>query len=91
MGIVSVIGRFDLHRRPAYLLLFTLAAAACGCGSPSQSANTAATSGEQKTPAELLKPEQLWKYEGSGAEKRKVAISRRERVKLLHEAEKKTN
>jgi hypothetical protein len=33
-----------------------------------------------------LKPEQLWKYEGTGTEKRKVSISRRERAKLLREA-----
>jgi hypothetical protein len=91
MSIVSIIGSFDLHRRPASLLLFALATAASGCGTPPQSTNTAATSGEQKTPAELLKSEQLWKYEGTGTEKRKVAISRRERVKLLHETERKTN
>ena len=34
----------------------------------------------------VLKPEQLYRYEGEGTAKRKVEISRQERIKLIREA-----
>jgi hypothetical protein len=39
----------------------------------------------------LIPEDQLYKYEGTGAAKHKVDISRRERIKLLHEAAKKAD
>jgi hypothetical protein len=76
--------------RCADVLLWTaLAAVAPGCGSSVPPTGVAAKAAG-KGPAEVLKPEQLWKYEGEGKDKRKVPISRRERIKLLHEAQNKS-
>ncbi len=36
--------------------------------------------------AKLLKPEDLYRYEGEGKAKRKVHITRKEKVKLLRDA-----
>jgi hypothetical protein len=91
MVIVSVVSRFGFCRRAAAMLLVALATAAYGCGSSLVSTDTAVAASGGKAPSELLKPEQLWKYETTGKAKRKVPISRRERVKLLHEALQKTN
>ena len=91
MVIVSVVSKIYLRRRAAALLLVALATAAYGCGSSLMSTDTAVAAGAGKAPSELLKPEQLWKYETTGKVTRKVQISRRERVKLLHEAQHKTN
>ena len=68
--------------------LVVLAVAAYGCGSSPPTASVVGL-GVGKGAAELLRPEQLWKYEGVGKDKHKVPISRRERVKLLREAQKK--
>ncbi len=67
------------------LVLMALAATATGCGSsaPTESISTG------KNAAKKLSDDQLYKYEGTGVAKRKVEISRQERVKLLHEAAKK--
>jgi hypothetical protein len=89
--IVSFVSRFDLCRHAAALLLVALATAAYGCGSSLLPTDTHAATGAGKGPSEILKPEQLWKYEGTGKAKRKIQISRRERVRLLHEAQQKTN
>jgi hypothetical protein len=60
-----------------------LAVFAGGCGSSQPSGQT---SGSGKSLAEKLNPDELYRYEGKGKAKQKVEISRRERVKLLHEA-----
>jgi hypothetical protein len=85
--IVSVVGRFGLYRRAGALVLLTLATVAYGCGSsvPTESVSAG------KNPAKLIPEDQLYKYEGTGAAKHKVDISRRERIKLLHEAAKKAD
>ena len=84
---LSVVSRLDRCRCAGSLILVVLSTMACGCGSSSP-ANSSAPSGSSpaKGADQLLKPEQLWKYEGTGTEKRKVSISRRERAKLLREA-----
>jgi len=87
--IWSFVSRFDLCRRAGALVLLTLATVAYGCGSSGKTeASRQSESNVGKTPDERLKSEDLYRYEGTGKEKRKVAISRRERVKLLHEAAK---
>jgi hypothetical protein len=84
---LSVVSRLGRCRCAGSLILFVLSMMACGCGSSSP-ANSSAPSGGSpaKGADQILKPEQLWKYEGTGTEKRKVSISRRERAKLLREA-----
>jgi hypothetical protein len=42
-------------------------------------------------PEDLLTPDQLYKYEGSGKASRKVEISRKKRMKLMREAVEKAN
>jgi hypothetical protein len=82
--ILRIESRRDLCRRAGALVLVTLATVAFGCGSSERPETNAGKAAE-----DLLKPEELYRYEGTGKEKRKVTISRRERVKLLHEAQKK--
>jgi hypothetical protein len=77
-------GRLDLCCRGVTLFLLTAAWAASLCGCSQQSA----TSTTEKSAEALLKPEDLYRYEGTGKAKRKVAISRRERMKMLHETTK---
>jgi hypothetical protein len=88
--ILSLVTSFDRCRVAGTLFLFSLVVAANGCGS-SPPTGTVFAQGGAKGAAELLKPEQRWKFEGVGRDKRKVQISRRERVRLLHEAQKNAN
>jgi hypothetical protein len=87
--ILSLVTCFDRYRVAGALFLFSLVVAAFGCGS--SPTGTVFAQGGAKGTAELLKPEQRWKIEGAGKDKRKVQISRRERVRLLHEAQKNAN
>jgi hypothetical protein len=85
-GVCTVIsffrGNLRLYRRGVASILITLAAITSGCGSSSPTdGKTSGTS-----PTQLLKDEQLYKYEGEGKRKHKVELSRRERVKLIQEA-----
>ncbi len=76
------LGRYRHAGATAALLLAT---ATCGCGS-SGSTNPVDAKLEGKSVAELLTPEQEYKYEGTGKNRRKVQISRRERMKLIRES-----
>jgi hypothetical protein len=91
-GVFTVIfrfaGRFFPWRRGGALVLIAVATMAYGCGS-SNDGSHAPTSGGGKL-VKQVKEEDLYRYEGTGKAKRKVAISRQERVKLLHEAAKKS-
>ncbi len=80
----SFIRGFQPRRSVGALLLLATVAVVCGCGSsqPQPAANGV------KHPPIVLKPEQRYKYVGEGTDKRKVSISRRERVLLQHEARK---
>ena len=84
--ILRVVNSFKSCRRAHALVLFTLATVLYGCGSSDQSG---ANAGKASATIEL-KPEDDYTYEGTGSAKRKVELSRRERVKRLHEAAKKT-
>jgi len=79
--MLSFVSRFGLSKAAGCLVLVALAIVAYGCGSSEQPGAS-----ESKGLAKQLKPEDLYRYEGEGKEKRKVPISRRERVKLLHDA-----
>ena len=85
--ILSRIRRLDVRLVVGVSFLSMLVVTTPGCGSSPPSSNTA-VAGEGKGAAVLLKPEQLWKVKGTGRDRRKVPISRRERRKLLHEAQK---
>ncbi len=61
-----------------------LAIVAGGCGSSDQSGQPRSASG--KSLEDRVNPNDLYRYEGKGKAKKKVEVSRRERVKLLHEA-----
>jgi hypothetical protein len=67
--------------RDAGLALLVLGVGSSGCGSSER-----IEKGGAEGAAKLLKPEELYRYEGTGNAKKKVAISRREKVKLLREA-----
>jgi len=79
--ILSFVSRFGPCRAAGWLVLVALATVAYGCGSSQQPGAS-----ESKGLAKQLNPEDLYRYEGEGQAKRKVPISRRERVKLLHDA-----
>ena len=59
-----------------------LAPLAQGCGS-SQGENAAAKTGAAK----VIKPEESYQYVGTGRDKKKVGLGRRERQKLAEKAE----
>jgi hypothetical protein len=94
-GVCTVISSFGsklshfLFRRAGASVLITLAVITSGCGSSGSIGSPDAKS-SGKLAKDVLKPEQLYKYEGEGKAKRKVEISRQERVKLLREAAEKT-
>ena len=68
-------------------VLIALATIASGCGS-SGSTNPADGKVAGTSPEQLLKDDQLYKYVGEGKNKRKEAISIRERARLIREAKK---
>jgi hypothetical protein len=78
-----------LGRRPrtGASVLILLAVIMSGCGS-SETIGSPDAKSSGKLASQVLKPEQLYKYEGEGKAKRKVEISRDERIKLLREAAK---
>ncbi len=82
--IGSFIGGLEPGRRVQSLVLLTLVTAVCGCGSSQQQPKVSGV----KRPPVVLKPEQRYRYVGEGKDKRKVSISRRERIRLQHEARK---
>jgi hypothetical protein len=88
--ISSSVPKSGPNRRAAALVLFTLAGVAYGCGG---SVPTGASPGAPpgKPLEELVSPDKLYKWEGTGAAKHKVELSRKERMQLRHEAEKKAN
>ncbi len=91
--ISSLVSKFSLYRRVGALALLTVATVSFGCGSAemTSASNPADAALAGKTPEQVLKPEQMYKYEGEGAEKRKVDLSRSELRKLMREAVKKPN
>lgn len=74
-----------MFRRAGSSVLITLAVITSGCGS-SGSIGSPDSKSSGKLAKDVLKPEQLYKYEGEGKAKRKVEISRQERIKLLRQA-----
>ena len=82
--ILSLASKMGPCRHAGALMTLVLTVALCGCGdsAPTQSISTG------KSPGKKLTDDQLYKYEGEGAAKKKVPISRQERLKLLHEAAK---
>jgi hypothetical protein len=87
----SKLGR--CYRRVGASVLVMLGTVACGCGSSGLTASSNPTDAklEGKAPSDLLTPDQMYRYEGTGKAKRKVEISRKERMKLMREAVEKTN
>jgi hypothetical protein len=69
----------------AGLLLLAAVIVVSGCGS---SGNTDVTRGVAGCSKEV-KPDALYRYEGAGRNKQKVAVTRRSRMKLLRDAAKK--
>jgi hypothetical protein len=76
--------RCSLARRRGAIALLALAVVSGGCGGSQSSGQASNTSG--KALEDRVNPDDLYQYVGKGKAKRKVEISRRERVKLLHEA-----
>jgi hypothetical protein len=74
--------RCSLARRWGAIALLAIAGFVSGCGS-SQSGQTGSSG---KSLVEKVNQDDLYRYEGKGKAKRKEEVSRRERVKLLHEA-----
>ena len=70
--------------RTGALVLITLMSATFGCGSSDRGATDPNI--KTKTLKELVPPEQLYRYEGTGTAKRKVELDRRERAKLRRDA-----
>jgi hypothetical protein len=90
--ISRVVNGFDPCRRAGALVVLILAVVASGCGSTEQNDKSNGTrTGVAIGADKLLKPQDRYRYEGAGTERRKVEISRKERVKLLHEAAKKAD
>jgi hypothetical protein len=87
--IVSFVCNFVTRRRAGVLVAVAVAAIAYGCGSSTETGRAAPKDGTNL--ADQLKEEDLYRYVGTGTAKRKEAISRRDRVKLLHEAAKKAS
>ncbi len=67
------------------LVCIAVAGGAHGCGSSQEQQGNMGAANAAKLPEE-----KLYKYVGEGKNKRKEPISIRERAKLLHEAEKKS-
>jgi hypothetical protein len=90
-GFGSKLGR--CYRCCGASVLVVLATVACGCGSSglTSSSNPVDAKLAGKAPSDLLRPDQMYKYEGTGTAKRKVEISRKERMKLMREAVEKAN
>jgi hypothetical protein len=84
--IVESSSRFRFFRTFGSLGLVILGGVAFGCGSSSSSRTSMPTS---KALNEPLPPEKLEKWVGEGETKHKEAISREERLKLIHEASQK--
>jgi hypothetical protein len=90
--ISRFVNGFDPCGRAGALVLFMLAAMASGCGSNQQSDTSKGTgTGGAAGADKPLAPEDMYRYEGTGKEKRKVELSRRERVQLRREAANKSN
>ena len=70
------------------LRFWRLAVIASGCGSSVPTGQPGGTA--SKSLEDRVNPDDLYRFEGNGKAKRKVEVSRRERVKLLHEAAKKS-
>lgn len=70
------------------LAIFALASATSACDS---SSSTHSSMPAQKVLSEPLPPEKLEKWVGEGATKHKEAISREERLRLIHDAAKKSD
>jgi hypothetical protein len=89
-GVIIVIvessSRFGFFRTFGSLSLVILGGVAFGCDSSSSSRTSMPTTKVLKEP---LPPEKLEKWVGEGATKHKEAISREERLKLIHEASQK--
>jgi hypothetical protein len=75
------------YRRLGASVVITLVAIASGCG-PSGSSNPADGNDSGTSPKQEIMSNQMYKYEGEGKAKRKVEVSRRERIKLIREAKK---
>jgi hypothetical protein len=79
--------RSSLSKRGVALALLALATVAGGCGSSDSSGKPGGSA--SKSLEDKVNPDDLYRYEGKGKAKKKVEVSRQERVKLLHEAAKK--
>jgi hypothetical protein len=77
--------KFDLWRGwsrcRGLLAIITVACGAFGCGGSGAELKTGVAGAAKK-----LSPEQMYHYEGTGKDRKKVMIDRRERVRLLREA-----
>jgi hypothetical protein len=82
--IANRVGRVNLCRRTGTLLLISLAVVMSGCGSSQPTGST----GSDKV-ARQLKDEDLYHYVGTGANKKKVVTTRKQRTELLREAREK--
>ncbi len=84
--ISNPVSKFGTYHRAGALILVTLATVVFvyGCGS-SDRTESAGPSG----PSVNLKPEDYYRYEGEGVNKKKVSLDRREKRKLRFETAKK--
>jgi hypothetical protein len=85
---LSAVDTWFSWRRAFAPALVGAAIVAVGCDS-SSGGNNPPPPGSDGVIAKKVNPDDLYKYVGEGAAKRKEAVSRRERVKLLREAAKK--
>jgi hypothetical protein len=79
------------YGRASALVLFVLTAGLNGCGESTPFSSPPGDTKPGKPLDELVSPDKLYKWEGEGAAKRKVELSREERHQLRQEAEKKAN
>ncbi len=86
---LSPVGAWSSWPRALAPALAAAAIGTFGCG-PSTGGNSPPPPGKEGALAKKLNPDDFYKYEGEGAAKQKVPISRRERLKLLHEAAQKS-
>jgi hypothetical protein len=85
--IVNFVSKFDMCRRVGWLVLLSLASGAYGCGSGNPTSTEARQDGVSAE--KRLKSDELYRYEGSGSQKRKIEVSGKALFKQLREASKK--
>jgi len=74
--ISNPVGKFGTYQRAGALIVVTLVTVVYGCGSSTDTESVVKSANSVK-----LDPEELYRYEGEGANKTKVSLDRREKRK----------